>query len=232
MANLAIKFDFSRLAEQFQGLKGRHAGLWPVLPRTVLFVALFSAIVTAGWALYWRGLVEELDVGIAQEEQLKIKYKDKLKQAVNLPALRKQKEQVGQFVSQLEKQLPSKAEMDALLSDINQAGVGRGARLMLFKPGQTVVREYYAELPITVRVVGSYHDLGSFASDISNLARIVTLNNIQIQQLIDAKSANDVKGANSALAMDAIAKTFRYLDPEEIERQRAATAKPQQGGKK
>ena len=225
MAKLALKFDFTQLAGQFLGLKGRHAGLWPVLPRTALLVALFIAIVTAGWALYWRGLVEELDAGIVQEEQLKTQYTEKLKQAVNLDALRKQKEQVGLFVSQLEKQLPSKAEMDALLSDINQAGVGRGAQLMLFKPGQTLVREYYAELPINVRVVGNYHDLGSFASDIANLARIVTLNNMQIQPF-------DSKGGNAMLAMDATAKTFRYLDPEEIAQQRAAAAKAKQGGKK
>ena len=222
MANLSIKLDFTQVAAQFQGLKGRHAGLWPVLPRAVLLVALFAAIVTAGWALYWRGLVEELDTGIAQEETLKTQYTEKLKQAVNLAVLRKQKEQVGQFVSQLEKQLPSKAEMDALLSDINQAGVGRGAQLMLFRPGQTIVRDYYAELPITVRVVGNYHDLGSFASDLANLARIVTLNNVQIQQF-------DAKG--TTLAMDATAKTFRYLDPEEIAQQRAA-AKPKPPGAK
>ncbi|MFN7643461.1 MAG: type 4a pilus biogenesis protein PilO [Burkholderiales bacterium] len=224
MAKLALNFDFTQLAGQFQGLKGRHAGLWPVLPRTALLGALFTAIVIAGWALYWRGLVDELDTGIVQEDQLKAQYTEKLKQAVNLDALRKQKEQVGQFVSQLEKQLPSKAEMDALLSDINQAGVGRGAQLMLFRPGQTLVREYYAELPISVRVVGNYHDLGSFASDIANLARIVTLNNLQIQPF-------DPKGG-AMLAMDATAKTFRYLDPEEIAQQRAAAAKSKQGGKK
>ena len=225
MANLSIKLDFSRLAGQFQNLKGRHAGLWPVVPRTALLAALFTALVAAGWALYWRGLVEELDVGIAQEVQLKTQYTDKLKQAVNLDGLRKQKEQVGLFVSQLEKQLPSKAEMDALLSDINQAGVGRGAQLMLFKPGQTIVREYYAELPISVRVVGNYHDLGSFASDLANLARIVTLNNVQIQPF-------DPKGSTAMLAMDATAKTFRYLDPEEIAQQRVAAAKSKQGGAK
>jgi type IV pilus assembly protein PilO len=226
MAKQSFNLDFSQIAAQFQGLKGRHAGLWPALPRAVLMVALFCAIVAAGWALYWRGLVEELDEGIAQEATLKTQYADKLMQAVNLEVLRTQKEQVGQYVRQLEKQLPSKAEMDALLSDINQAGVGRGAQLMLFKPGQTVVREYYAELPINVRVVGNYHDLGAFASDLANLARIVTLNNVQIQQF-------DPKG--TTLAMDAVAKTFRYLDPEEIAQQRAAAAGPKskaQGGAK
>jgi type IV pilus assembly protein PilO len=223
MANLRINLDFSSVATQFQGLKGRHAGLWPVLPRTVLVVALFCAIVAAGWALYWRGLSEELEAGIAQEATLKTQYTEKLKQAVNLETLRTQKVQVAQFVSQIEKQLPSKAEMDALLSDINQAGVGRGASLMLFKPGQTVVRGYYAELPIAVRVVGNYHDLGSFASDLANLARIVTLGNIQIQPF-------DPKG--KTLAMDATAKTFRYLDPDEIAQQQAAAKLKPTGVKK
>ncbi|MFM1991180.1 MAG: hypothetical protein RJA99_4137 [Pseudomonadota bacterium] len=220
--SLSLKFDAAALAQQFQGLKGRHAGLWPPLPRVVLLIALFAALVAAGWALYWRGLLEELDAGRAEEATLKTAYVDKLKQAVNLPVLKKQKEQVGQFVSQLEKQLPSKAEMDALLSDINQAGVGRGAQLMLFKPGQSVVREYYAELPIAVRVVGSYHDLGAFASDLANLARIVTLNNVQIQQ----------SDKTTVLTMDAVAKTFRYLDGEEIAQQRGGSAKAKAAGAK
>jgi type IV pilus assembly protein PilO len=210
----AAQFDFASLIQQFQGLQGRHAGLWPPAPRAALLAALFAAILAAGWALYWRGLIEELDIGIAREQTLRTQYLDKLKQAVNLPALREQKEQVSQFVGQLEKQLPSKAEMDALLSDINQAGVGRGAELRLFKPGQVLVKEYYAELPITVQVIGSYHDLGAFASDLANLARIVTLNDVQITQ----------NGNATLLSMDAVAKTFRYLDAEEIAQQRAAAA--------
>jgi type IV pilus assembly protein PilO len=214
-ASFQLKFDTRRIAAQFQGLSGRHPGLWPAMPRAIMMIAMFAAIVTAGYAVYWRGLFDELGIGITQEEQLKVEYTDKVKQAVNLPVLRKQKEQVSQFVSQLEKQLPSKAEMDALLSDINQAGVGRGAQLQLFKPGQTVVRDYYAELPITVRVVGNYHDLGAFASDLANLPRIVTLNNVTIQ--------THEKGP--LLAMDATAKTFRYLDPEEIATQRSTAMK-------
>ncbi|MCA3180115.1 MAG: type 4a pilus biogenesis protein PilO [Burkholderiaceae bacterium] len=217
LPKLSIKIDTAALLAQFSALRGRHVGLWPPLPRGLLMFAVFASIVAAGYGLYWRGLFEELDMGRQQEEQLKAQYVDKIKQAVNLPALRKQKEQVLQFVSQLEKQLPSKAEMDALLSDINQAGVGRGAQLVLFKPGETVVKEYYAELPITVRVVGSYHDLGAFASDLANLPRIVTLHNVQIAQQDRDKGA--------ILAMDATAKTFRYLDPEEIAQQRAAAAK-------
>jgi type IV pilus assembly protein PilO len=213
--SLSINLDTAKLVAQFQGLQGRHPGLWPGLPRGLLLVALFTAIVTAGWALYWRGLVEELDAKRQQEVELKVQYTDKLKQAVNLAALRKQRDQVQVFVGQLEKQLPSKAEMDALLSDINQAGVGRGAQLQLFKPGQVVVKEYYAELPITVRVVGNYHDLGSFASDLANLPRIVTLNNLTITQV----------DKSTRLSMDAVARTYRYLDPEEIAQQRGAAAK-------
>ena len=217
LPSLSLKLDTSAIAGQFRNLRGRHAGLWPPLPRGLLMLALFASIVAAGYALYWRGLFEELEAGRQQKEQLKVQYADKLKQAVNLPVLRKQKEQVNQYVSLLEKQLPSKAEMDALLSDINQAGVGRGAQLVLFKPGETVVKEYYAELPISVRVVGNYHDLGAFASDLANLPRIVTLHNVQIAQ--------QERDRNGLLVMEATAKTFRYLDPEEIAQQRAAAAK-------
>jgi type IV pilus assembly protein PilO len=221
MAKLpSLKIDTARLAAQFQGLQGRHPGLWPVLPRGLLLGSLFAAIVAAGWGLYWRGLFEQLELGRQQEVQLKAQYTDKVKQAVNLDLLRKQRDQVQQYVGLLEKQLPSKAEMDALLSDINQAGVGRGAQLQLFKPGQVVVKEYYAELPITVRVVGNYHDLGAFASDIANLPRIVTLNNVTIQH----------QDRSTVLAMDAVAKTFRYLDPEEIAKHRAEAAKKRPGG--
>jgi len=222
MAKLsAINFnlDLSRVTDQLSGLRGRHPGLWPVLPRAMLLVMLFTSLLLLGWLFYWHGLIDELDVGAQQETALKATYVDKLKQAVNLVGLRKQKEQVAQYVSQLEKQLPSKAEMDALLTDINQAGVGRGAGLKLFKPGQVVVKDYYAELPITVRVIGNYHDLGAFASDLANLPRIVTLNNVSISQL--EKSSN--------LVMDATAKTFRYLDSEEIAEQRAVANKKKPG---
>lgn len=213
--SLSLNLDTEKLVAQFQGLQGRHPGLWPRLPRGLLLAAVFAATVTAGWALYLGGLIEELDVKRQQEAELKVQYADKLKQAVNLAALRKQRDQVQAFVGQLEKQLPSKAEMDALLSDINQAGVGRGAQLQLFKPGQVVVKEYYAELPITVRVVGNYHDLGAFASDLANLPRIVTLNSLTITQV----------DKSTRLSMDAVARTFRYLDPEEVNQQRNAAAK-------
>jgi type IV pilus assembly protein PilO len=154
------------------------------------------------------------------ELALREDYKKKLAQAVNLEALRKQREQVQQYVTQLEKQLPSKAEMDALLSDINQAGLGRSLTFDLFRPGQVSVKEYYAELPIAVKVSGRYHDIGSFASDIAHLSRIVTLNNLNVLPIKDG-----------GLSLEATAKTFRYLDPDEVAAQRKS-AKPAAGAKK
>ena len=151
-------------------------------------------------------------------------YRSKLAQAVNLGELRKQKLQVEEYVTQLEKQLPGKAEMDALLSDINQAGLGRGLQFELFKPGQVVLKDYYAELPISIKVAGRYHDVGSFAGDIANLSRIVTLHNVTIT------SGKDLSGV---LTMEATARTYRYLDQNEIEeiRKAAAAAKAKAGGK-
>jgi type IV pilus assembly protein PilO len=197
--------------------------LWPALPKTLLLLAVLASLLFVGWLVYWRGLLEELETGQQQELQLRAEYTDKVKKAVNLDDLRKQKVQVEQYVGVLEKQLPSRAEMDALLTDINQAGVGRGAQLQLFKPGQVQVKDYYAELPISVKVVGNYHDLGAFSSDIANLPRIVTLNNLTIMR----------QSKTNLLEMDATAKTFRYLDKEEIDAQRqAAAAAKKPGGKK
>jgi type IV pilus assembly protein PilO len=213
--------DLSRFTEQFRGLQGRHPGLWPALPRTALLCAVLGCVLALAWAGFWRDQLDELDAGRAREEQLRAQYVDKLKQAVNLDVLRKQKDQVMQYVSALEKQLPSKAEMDALLSDINQAGVGRGLQFELFKPGQVVVREFYAELPISIKLVGDYHDLGAFTSDVSNLARIVTLNDMQITQ----------QEKTGQLTMEAVAKTFRYLDSEEIAEQRRQAAKAKQNAR-
>ncbi len=212
---MKINIDFQGLTRQFEGLQGRHPGLWPGMPKTMLLTALLASLVLVGWVAYWRGLLEELDSGRMQEEQLRAEFTEKVKKAVNLDDLRKQKVQVEQYVGVLEKQLPSRAEMDALLTDINQAGVGRGAQLQLFKPGQVQIKDYYAELPISVKVVGNYHDLGSFSSDIANLPRIVTLNNLSITR----------QNKTNLLEMDATAKTFRYLDKEEIDAQRAVAAK-------
>ncbi len=207
------------LKAQFTGLNPNDPPSWPVLPRFLLCVAVTVFVAVALWFLWLQASDEALTAEKQKEVQLKEDYSKKLAQAVNLDALKKQREQVQQYVTQLEKQLPSKAEMDALLSDINQAGLGRSLQFELFRPGQVSVKEYYAELPIAVRVTGKYHDVGSFAADIANLSRIVTLNNLT---LAPAKDGN--------LVMDTTAKTFRYLDTEEVALQRKNT--PANAGKK
>ncbi|HEU4621093.1 MAG TPA: type 4a pilus biogenesis protein PilO [Burkholderiaceae bacterium] len=214
--------DFSQYTAQFQNLNLRDPGTWPVLPKIATLIALFAAVMVLGWFAYWSGQMETLDAGRQEEEKLKGEYKAKLQQAINLEALKKQKEQVAQYVLALEKQLPSKAEMDALLSDINQSGLGRGLQFELFRPNSPVIREYYAEQPISVRVSGGYHDMASFTSDVASLPRIVTLNNLEIKT--DEKSGK--------LTFDAIAKTFRYLDQEELAAQRKAEADKKKAGKK
>ena len=201
----------------FRGLTFENVGRWPTLPRFALWAFIILLCAVAGWFLLWSNQYDELEQLRGQETALKAQYKDKLQQAINLEELRRQKEQVSQYVLTLEKQLPSKAEMDALLSDINQAGIGRGLQFELFRPGQTTPRDYYAELPITVRLTGRYHDLGAFASDIANLPRIVTLNNVTLQTIKDG-----------TLSLDATAKTFRYLDEEELAAQRKARQAQQQ----
>ena len=199
------------LLSEFRGLTLDNVGAWPMVPRVALWLFVIAACAVGGWFGLWSGQKEQLEQLQAEEVKLKEEYRSKLQQAINLDELRKQREQVSQFVLTLEKQLPSKSEMDALLSDINQAGVGRGLDFELFRPGQTNVREYYAELPIAVKLAGKYHDLGAFASDIANLPRIVTLNNLNV-----------TTGRTGNLTLDATAKTYRYLDPEELAAQRKA----------
>jgi len=219
----SINVDFKgiqdTLKNQFTGLDPNDPSQWPGLPRNLLFIAVCVAVIAGLWFAWLKTSDEELIAEKAREEQLREDYRKKLVQAVNLDALRKQLEQVQQYVTQLEKQLPSKAEMDALLSDINQAGLGRSLQFELFRPGQVSVKEYYAELPIAVRVTGTYHDIGLFAADIANLSRIVTLNNL---------SLTPVRDREGVLTMDCTAKTFRYLDQEEV----AAQQKAAKGAKK
>jgi type IV pilus assembly protein PilO len=218
-----LNVDFAalqdRLKAQFIGLNPNDPPSWPTLPRYLLCLFVTVAVVVALWFVWLSASDEELKAEQAKEVQLREDYKKKLAQAVNLEALKKQREQVQQYVTQLEKQLPSKAEMDALLSDINQAGLGRSLQFELFRPGQVSVKEYYAELPISIRVSGRYHDIGAFAADIANLSRIVTLNNMSISPVKDG-----------LMNMDTTAKTFRYLDPDEVALQRKAA--PGKGPKK
>ena len=219
-----MNIDFPALQEklvgQFRGLDPKDPSLWPALPRFAALLAIVVVVVVGLWFAWLNSSQAELEAEQAKEVVLRDDYKVKLVKAVNLDALKKQREQVLQYVTQLEKQLPSKAEMDALLSDINQAGLGRSLLFDLFRPGQVAVKDYYAELPITLRVTGKYHDIGAFASDIANLSRIVTLNNLTI-----------TPKAEDSLTMDATAKTFRYLDPNEVAAQRKATV-PAAGVKK
>ena len=219
--NLDFKRIQDQLRSQFSGLDPNDPSQWPYLPKNLLYVAVCAAVIAALWFVWLKDVDEQLVAEKARETQLRTDYRGKLVQAVNLDALRKQLEQVQTYVTQLEKQLPSKAEMDALLSDINQAGLGRSLQFELFRPGQVAVKEYYAELPITVRVTGGYHDIGLFAADIANLSRIVTLNDLAL---------TPVKDREGMLTLDGIAKTFRYLDEEEIALQQKAK-EPAKGAK-
>ena len=213
----ATRIDFSELQErlqsQFRNLDPKDPSAWPLLPKAGLLLLVVCMIVAGLWFAW----LSDADVALQSERETEVKlradYKVKLTKAVNLDALKKQREQVLQYVTQLEKQLPSKAEMDALLSDINQAGLGRSLQFELFRPGQVAVKDYYAELPIALRMNGRYHDMGTFASDIANLSRIVTLNNLSI-----------VPAKDGVLTMEATAKTFRYLDADEVASQKKATA--------
>ncbi len=216
--NFEMSSLFDNAASQFRNLNPNEPGQWPTLPKVATWLAALAAVVVAGWFVLLSSATEELESSRRQEPRLKEDYVSRLRQAVNLSELRKQKLQVQEYVTQLEKQLPGKAEMDALLSDINQAGLGRGLQFELFRPGQMQIKDYYAELPIAIRVNGRYHDIGSFAADVANLSRIVTLQNVSI---VPAQS----KDLTAGLTMEATARTYRYLDATEIAEQRAAAAK-------
>lgn len=215
--NIDFQVLQARVAGQFKDLDPKDPSLWPQLPRSALYLAVVVGVVVVLWFAWISTSQSQLEEEQGKEQKLRDDFKEKLTKAVNLDVLKKQREQVQQYVSQLEKQLPSKAEMDALLSDINQAGVGRSLQFDLFRPGQLVVKDYYAELPIALKVSGRYHDIGAFASDIAHLSRIVTLNNLTITPRQDG-----------ALILDTTAKTFRYLDQDEVAAQSKTPAK---GGK-
>ena len=207
--------------DQFKNLNTSDPGSWPALPKLGLLLLLLIVILVVAYFFDWQGQLEELEAGRAQETKLKAEYVDKKKQAVNLDLLENQKREIESSFGALLKQLPNKSQMEALLVDINQAGLGRGLQFELFRPAQSeTVRDFYAELPINVKVTGNYHDMGAFASDIGQLPRIVTLNDINLNV-----------GKDGTLTMDTIAKTFRYLDDEEVATQRAA-AKAAKAAKK
>jgi len=201
--------DFNAIVADFRSLDPKDPGLWPVLPRVIILVGIFLAAIALMWWLGWRVQLEELDGKRQQEEKLKEEWLNKKKQAVNLDEYKKQLAEINRSFGALLKQLPNASEMESLLIDINQAGLGRGLNFELFKPGKEVLKDFYAELPITLKVSGTYHDLGAFAGDIAKLPRIVTLNDIEVAPRKDG-----------GLGMSATAKTFRYLDEEELARQK------------
>ena len=225
--NVDLNSVFEGAASQFRGLNPNEPGQWPGLPKVLTWAGVALIMVVVGWFMLLSSAHDELDAEHAKEPVLKQDYRGKLGQAVNLSELRKQKLQVEEYVTQLEKQLPGKAEMDALLSDINQAGLGRGLQFELFRPGQVAVKDYYAELPIAIRVSGRYHDIGSFAADIANLSRIVTLHNLSIHS-----ASASTRDATGLLSMEATARTYRYLDSSELEEIRKNAAKAKPGAKK
>ena len=202
--------------DDLRRLDPKQIGSWPVLPKLGVLLLTFAVIITGSYFLDWQDQIEAIDGAKKTELALRDTFIEKKKQALNLDAYRQQLSEIEKAFSTLLKQLPSKSEMEALLTDINQAGLGRGLQFELFKPAASeVVSDFYAELPITIRVTGSYHDLGAFASDISKLSRIVLLNDVNLMLAKD-----------TGLAMDAVAKTYRYLDDEELAKQKRSTKDP------
>ena len=208
--------------DDLKRLDPKKIGSWPILPKLGVLLLVLVLIVFASYWFDWDEQITKINGETSKEEGLRKKFIEKKTEAVNLPSYQKQLEDIEKQFGALLKQLPGKSEMDALLTDINQAGLGRGLQFELFKPaGGETRRDFYAELPISIKVSGNYHDIGAFASDISKLSRIVTLNDI-------ALAPSSAKGGG--LVLDATAKTFRYLDEQELAQQKKAA--PAKGGKK
>lgn len=202
-------FDLKQLLDDFRGLDPNQPGQWPLAPRVAVLVALLVAVVAAFWWFDWQDQLDTLAQREKEEQTLRDSWIGKKRQAVNLDEHKRQLAEIDRQIGALLKQLPNRAEMDSLLSDINQAGLGRGLQFELFKPGGDVVKEFYAEMPIDIRVTGTYHEIGEFASDVARMPRIVTLNNI----VLSADKGDRLK-------MEAKAVTYRYLDEEELAKQR------------
>lgn len=214
--------DLQGLLDDFRRLNPNDVGTWPLAPKVTALVGVFAALLAAGWWFVWQDQLDALDLKKNEETKLKEEFLSKKQQAVNLELHKQQLNEIDRSFGALLKQLPNKAEVESLLVEINQSGMGRGLQFELFKPGAEIVKDFYAELPISVRLTGSYHDFGAFAGDIGRLSRIVTLNNLSI-----ASQQKD-----GTMVLDAVTKTFRYLDEEELARQRKAAADAKKGGKK
>jgi len=209
-----MALNLNALVDEFKRTNWQDPGTWHVAPQALVLLAILVAVPVLGYFLDTQSQIEALEAGRSQEDQLKQQYLGKKKQAVNLDLHRQQLREIDTQFGALLRQLPNKSQMDALLVDINQAGLGRGLQFELFKPAANEsVSDFYAELPIQVKVQGTYHDMGAFASDVGQLSRIVTLNNVAINA-----------GKDGNLLLDATARTFRYLDEDEIAAQRKAAA--------
>jgi len=227
MKSLSLpQVDLKAVLDDFRNLNPKDVGAWPVVPRAAALLGLVAVILLAGWWFVWSDQLDALEARQLDELKLKEQFIAKKSQAVNLDLYTQQLSEIDRSFGALLKQLPNKSEVEALLIEINQSGMGRGLQFDLFKPGQEIVKDFYAELPISVRLTGNYHDFGAFAGDISRLSRIVTLNNISIAVNSQAK--------DGSLVMDAVTKTFRYLDDEELAAKKKAdqAAKAGTGGKK
>jgi type IV pilus assembly protein PilO len=214
--------DFKVILEDFRTLNPKDVGAWPVVPRVTILLTGFVVMLVAGWWFLWSDQLDVLEAAQKNEEKLKEEFLSKKQQAVNLVLYTQQLSEIDRSFGALLKQLPNKSEVESLLVEINQAGMGRGLQFELFKPGQETVKDFYAELPISVKLTGNYHDFGAFAGDIGRLSRIVTLNNMTI---------SIAAGKDGGMAMDAVTKTFRYLDENEVAQQKKA-ALAAKGGKK
>lgn len=223
------RVDFRRIADDFRNLDPKDVGAWPLAPRVVVLFALFLFILAAGWWFVWSEQLATLETRRGEELTLREQFLAKKRQAVNLDLYTRQLDEIDRAFGALLKQLPSRSEVESLLVEINQAGTARGLQFELFKPGQEVLGDFYAELPITLRLSGNYHDFGAFAGDIGGLSRIVTLSNIAIAPPAPGKEARD--GAGGPLVMEAVARTYRYLDEEEVAAQKKA-AQAAKAGKK
>jgi len=212
------KIDIEGILDDFRYINPNDPGAWPTIPKVVILLGFFVFVLVAGWWFVWSDQLADLDRQQQDEQTLKQQFIDKKRQAVNLDLYTQQLAEIDRSFGALLKQLPNRSEIEALLIEVNQAGLGRGLQFELFRPGSEAIKDFYAELPVAVKINGSYHDVGAFAADIAKLPRIVTLNNISILPLKDA----------GTLSLDATIKTFRYLDEEEIARQK----KPRPGAKK
>src|SRR5258706_7642048 len=214
-----MAIDFNQIVDDFKHTNWKDPGTWSFAPKLMVLVVILVAIPVAGYFGVWQGQIEELEKGLAEEESLKKDYLAKKTQAINLDLHKQQLREIDTQFGALLKQLPNKAQMDALLVDINQAGLSRGLQFELFRPAPSeTAREFYSELPITLKVTGTYHDMGGFAADVGQLPRIVTLNDVSIEA-----------GKDGNLNMDVTARTFRYLDEEEAAAKRKAAAASKKG---